>query len=366
MKVDWRLGSFAVLTLLHATIAAAGADLRHDDLSWFLDAQGHKQPVKSVADWEKRRVDILKHMQDVMGPLPDRSHLPPLDLKITETFDGDGYKRHTCSFTNLLDERVTAYLYVPDGIKPGERRPGALALQPTGDQGKAIVDGRGPHAQNRAYGIELAQRGYLVVAPDYPSFGEQKNYDFKASRYASGTMKAISDNLRCIDLLQSRDDVDGAKIACIGHSLGGHNTLFTAAFDVRVRVAVTSCGWTPFHHYLGGKSLANWAQDRYMPRIRDKYRADPDQMPFDFPEVLAAIAPRALFSSSPINDENFSIEGVRAGAAEVQRVYNLLGTGSGFLIRTPDYAHDFEDATRREAYQFMDARLDHQPVQNVP
>ena len=315
------------------------------------------QPVKSSADWEKHRADILKNMQEVMGPLPDRSHLPPFDLKIVETFQGAGYQRHTVSFANLFDERVTAYLYVPDGIKPGERRPGALALQPTGDEGKETVDGRGPYRFNRAYGLELAQRGYVVVAPDYPSFGQQKDYNFKTSRYASGTMKAISDNMRCIDLLQSRDDVDGSRIACIGHSLGGHNTLFTAAFDRRVTVAVSSCGWTPFHSYLGGKTLVNWAQDRYMPRIRDQYDANPDKMPFDFPDVLAAIAPRALFSNSPIHDPNFSVDGVRAGAAEVRRVYDLFGIDGRFILRTPDYAHDFEDETRREAYQFMDAQL---------
>ncbi len=321
--------------------------------------------VNSPGDWELRRARILDKMQEVMGPLPDRSRLPPLDLKIVETLQGAGYKRHTVSFTNLFDERVTAFLYVPDGIKPGERRPGALALHQTAKEGKENVDGRS-FRFHRPYGSELAQRGYVVVAPDYPSFGQQKDYDFKTSRYASGTMKAISDNLRSIDLLQSRADVDGAKIACIGHSLGGHNALFTAAFDRRVGVTVSSCGWTPFHYYLDGKTLVNWAQDRYMPRIRDKYGADPDKAPFDFPEVLAAIAPRGLFSNSPLRDTNFSVEGVRKGAVEVQRTYALFGVEDRFVLRTPDYDHDFEDETRREAYQFMDAQLGYRPVREVP
>jgi pimeloyl-ACP methyl ester carboxylesterase len=322
--------------------------------------------VVEPVDWEKRRAEILKKMQEAMGPLPDRSHLPALDLKIVGTCQATGYKRYTVSFANVFDERVTAFLYVPDGIRPGERRPGALALQPTGQEGKELVDGGISSRSHRPYASELAQRGYVVVAPDYPSFGQQQNYDFKTSRYASGTMKAISDNLRSIDLLQSREDVDGAKIACIGHSLGGHNTLFTAAFDRRVGVAVSSCGWTPFHYYLGGKSLVNWSQDRYMPLIRDKYGADPDKVPFDFPEVLAAIAPRALFSSSPLRDANFSIEGVRAGALQVEQVYDLLGAKDHFVLRTPDYDHDFADETRREAYQFMDAQLGFQSVRKVP
>jgi dienelactone hydrolase len=179
-------------------------------------------------------------------------------------------------------------------------------------------------------------------------------------------MKAISDNLRCVDLLQSRDDVDGGKIAVIGHSLGGHNALFTAAFDPRMKVVVTSCGWTPFHDYYGGKKLANWAQTRYMPRVTSAYGNDPDRMPFDFPELIGASAPRAVFSNSPVKDENFDVEGVRRGSAQVRKVYELLGVGDRFVVVHPDYAHDFTDETRREAYHFIDAQLGYKPAHDVP
>ena len=319
-----------------------------------------------AVDREGQHADLLKRMQDVMGGLPDRSQLPPLDLKIGESFQGEGYRRLTVTFANLFDERVTAYLYVPDGLKPGERRPGALALQSTGMPGKEIVDGRGPRGASRAYGMELAKRGYVVIAPDYPSFGEQKDYDFAKSRYDSGTMKAISDNMRCVDLLQSRDDVDHEKIAVIGHSLGGHNALFTAAFDERLKAIVTSCGWTPFHHYYGGKKLANWAQTRYMPRVTSVYGNDPDRMPFDFPELIASLAPRAVFSNSPVKDENFDVEGVRLAGATIQNAYAQAGAPARYVLRTPDYAHDFTDETRREAYAFIDGALSFTPVRAVP
>ena len=92
-----------------------------------------------------------------------------------------------------------------------------LALHPTGDLGKKIVDGQGG-PENLAYAKELAERGYVVIAPDYPSFGDLKEYDFKTDRYQSGTIKGIFDNMRCIDLLQSRPDVDPDKIGVIGHS----------------------------------------------------------------------------------------------------------------------------------------------------
>lgn len=316
--------------------------------------------------WAADRARTLRGMQEVMGELPDRSDLGGFDLRVTERLAENGYERRTVSFANVYGERVTAYLYVPQGLTAGERRPGVLALQPTGVEGKAIVDGRGPKREGREYAMELAARGYVVVAPDYPSFGEQVDYDFKRSRFASGTMKAISENMRCVDLLQSMTEVDGERIGAIGHSLGGHNALFTTAFDERIKVVVTSCGWTPFHYYYGGKKLENWAQDRYMPRVRDVYANDPGRVPFDFPGVIAAIAPRAVWSNSPVGDSNFEVEGVRVAEREVRKVYEGLGKGEKFVVRYPAYGHEFMDGERREAYRFLDTELAFRAAREVP
>ena len=52
-----------------------------------------------------------------------------------------------------------------------------------------------------------------------------------------------------MDLLQSRPEVDPEKIGVIGHSLGGHNAMFTAVFDERLKVIVSNCGFTSFPKY---------------------------------------------------------------------------------------------------------------------
>ena len=70
-------------------------------------------------------------------------------------------------------------------------------------------------------------------------------------------MKAIWNNMRAIDLLQTLPEVDGQRIGCIGHSLGGHNAMFTAAFDTRIQALVSSCGFTSFAKYYGG-NLKGW------------------------------------------------------------------------------------------------------------
>ena len=151
----------------------------------------------------------------------------------------------------------------------------------------------------------------------------------------------------------------------IGHSLGGHNAIFVGVFDPRLKVIVSSCGWTPFHDYYGGK-IAGWTSDRYMPRLRDVYALDPDRAPFDFYELVAAPAPRAFFSNSPLHDENFDVQGVKKAVAKAAEIYELLGARDRLQVRYPDCEHDFLVEVRREAYRFIDSVLAHEPRQDVP
>ena len=53
-----------------------------------------------------------------------------------------------------------------------------------------------------------------------------------------------------------------------------------------------------------------------MPKLKTVYELDPDRVPFDFYEVVAALAPRAFFSNSPISDSNFDVAGVRKAIME--------------------------------------------------
>lgn len=353
-------------------VAPAQAQGPHQRLMHYVDEGGREQPVRTRDDWQRRRTQILAGMQEVMGPLPAEmrrgdANAPapaPLDVQVLDSTEQQGVPRQTVSLASRNGERVTAYVWTPKGIAAGERRAAILALQPTGDIGKAIVAGDGK--ANRGYGLELAQRGYVVIAPDYVSFGDQKAHDFAKDDYVSGTMKGIVDHMRCVDYLQSRGDVDPAQIGVIGHSLGGHNSLFVAAFDPRIGAVVTSCGWDPFHHYYDGKKLANWAQQRYMPWVVEKFGADPDRMPFDFYEVVAAIAPRPLFTNSPLGDANFQYKGVKKGVRAAREVYELLGAPLSLQARYPNCSHDFPDPQRREAFAFLDDALKHKPTAVVP
>jgi dienelactone hydrolase len=282
----------------------------HSKLLEYRDGKG-VHPVKTPEDWAKRRADILLGMQEVMGPLPtDR---PPLDTKIDETLEQEGYVRYRLSYQADKGDRVPAYLLVPSVLQG--KAPAILCLHQTTAIGKGEPVGLGPRTTLH-YAKELAERGYICLAPDYPSFGDYA-YDFNADRYTSGSMKAIWNNIRGVDLLTEWPEVDPAKFGCIGHSLGGHNTIFTSVFDTRIQAAVSCCGFTAFGKYYGG-DLKGWSSDRYMPKIPSY--GGWQKMPFDFHELIAALAPRAFMAVAPLHDANFDNGGVREVMAAAREV----------------------------------------------
>ena len=349
---------------------AAGS---HRDLSWYVDSEGRTRLIRTPEQWAARRALILKGFQEAAGRLPSRENLPDLDLQITEDRSFRGVRLLSGTIQAEPGDRLPLDLYLPASAAdmPADRLfgsprtsavPGILALHPTGAAGRRIVSGEKP---NRQYAVELAQRGYVVVAPDYPSFGDYRSWDFRSERYASGTMKGIFNHMRCVDLLCALSAVDADRIGVIGHSLGGHNAIFAAVFDERIDVIVSSCGWTPFHDYYGGK-LEGWTSPRYMPRIRTRYGLDPDRVPFDFGELIAALAPRPFVSVSPLHDGNFSVDGVKRTIPKVRQIYDLLGARDAVTLFLPDCGHDFPTDMRLSSYEIIDRVLQFEPLPIEP
>ena len=312
--------------------------------------------MKTTADWAERVAHIRANMQQAMGPPPEARRWAPLDVEVVSEEKMAKYVRRKVRFTPEIGDRVPAWLLTPNDLPAGGKAPAMLCLHQTIASGKDEVAGLAGRP-SRFFGHELAERGYVCLIPDYPSFGEYA-YDFKTqgAHYASGSMKAIWNNVRAVDLLESLPQVNKDRIGVIGHSLGGHNALFTAVFDERLKAIVSSCGFTPFHDYYGGK-VAGWTSDRYMPRIRDVYENNADKIPFDFYEIVAALAPRGFFSNSPIQDGNFDIAGVRKAFAKAEEVYAIFHAKPKLTLATPDAPHDFPEAERKAAYEWLDGLL---------
>jgi pimeloyl-ACP methyl ester carboxylesterase len=220
--------------------------------------------------------------------------------------------------------------------------------------GKAEPAGLGTNP-DLDYARELAEQGYVTIAPDYPNFGEYQR-DVYAMGYASASMKAIWNNIRAVDVLTERSEVDPERIGVNGHSLGGHNAIFTALFEPRIRAIVSSCGFNAFPDYFRG-DITGWSHGGYMPRLRTHYGLDLHKIPFDFPELIGALAPRAFFTNSPLHDTNFAVEGVRVCLASARPIYALLGEPDQLQGIFPDAGHAFPPSSRQAAFAFLDRSL---------
>ena len=350
-----------VLLLLSIASRSPGQGLPvypdHARLLVVRDASGGERPVENVADWEVRRGHVLGHLQEVMGPFPGPERRAELDWKIRSTHQEKGYKRHKIDFQTEPGDRAPAWLLIPDAPEvpaAAVKRPAMLCLHQTVAVGKDEPAGLSKHP-DLSYARELAERGYVAIVPDYPNFGEY-HLDVYAKGYASASMKAIWNNTRAVDLLVSLPEVDPERIGAIGHSLGGHNAIFTALFEPRIKAVVSSCGFNAFPYYYKG-NIAGWSHKGYMPRLRDRYDLDLKRVPFDFPELIAALAPRPFFTNSPLHDANFEVEGVRVCLDAARPVYRLYGAEDALQAVQPDAEHSFPASARDAAYQFLDRRL---------
>jgi len=93
-----------------------------------------------------------------------------------------------------------------------------------------------------------------------------------------------------------------------------------------------------------------------MPLLAD-YRGRLAEIPFDFYELIAALAPRPLFVNAPLRDANFrqqSVDNILTAAAAVCRLYHVPKV---LQAAYPDCARDFPPDARETAYSFLDQHL---------
>ena len=332
------------------------------DLLKLRTQQGDLSPITDQAGWNQRRTQLVESMIAVMGELPGDEKRCPLDVQLDEEVDCGSYVRRLIRYQSEPDCYVPAYLCIPKTcLKPGASPvPAVLCLHPTDNQvGHQVVLGIAGRP-NRQYAAELAERGYVTLAPSYPLLAKYQP-DVRGLGWESGTLKAVWDNQRGLDLLESLSFVDRRQFGAIGHSLGGHNAVYTAVFDTRIRVIVSSCGLDAYTDYYRGnpevwRPEKGWCQLRYIPRLVE-YSGRLDEIPFDFPEMVAALAPRRVLIVAPLHDANFRAESVDRVVAAAKKIYQLWKAEDQLQVVHPDCEHDFPDAMRELAYRTIDSVL---------
>jgi pimeloyl-ACP methyl ester carboxylesterase len=144
----------------------------------------------------------------------------------------------------------------------------------------------------------------------------------------------------------------------VGHSLGGHNAIYTAAWDERITAVVSSCGFDSYLDYYSERGDAvwrpgqGWTQERYMPALAD-YAGRLREIPFDFHELIGALAPRAFLAIAPRGDANFKWRSVDRVMAAARPVYALHGVPERIAVEHPECEHDFPPEMRERAYAWL-------------
>ena len=284
--------------------------------------------------------------------------------RITEVVQCDGYRRERVEIDTEPGVTMPLYVLVPDTLRTGNKRttPAVLALHGHDSAGKLPIAGLGDDpgvaerisCYNYNYGEVAAQHGYIVFCPDARGFGERResfsqgaDQQFNSSCHQLAHMALplgmtvagmwTWDLMRLIDYAATRPECSGRKLAAIGLSGGGLQTLWLSALDERVDCAVVS------GYFYGAKDsllhLSDNCDCNYVPHLWEYA---------DMGDLGALVAPRPLLIESglqdPLNGPR-GIDNVKEQYAIASAAYSLTGALEKLTLDTFDGPHMWHGAT---------------------
>ena len=222
---------------------------------------GHGHTITAWDAWKQRRDQLRRWWLDFLGPLATQHRNLP-DYEVIAEDRPEGVLRQLVRYEVEPGWPVEAYVLKPLSI--GRLCPGVVCChstvrhtirQPAGVEGKP----------EKAFGLKMARRGYVAICPrcflwsnDLSISYEQHVARFHARHPQSkGMAKMLYDTMIAVDILAAMPAVDASRICAVGHSLGGKEVLYLAAFDERIRATVSSEGG-------GGTSFSNWDASWYL------------------------------------------------------------------------------------------------------
>jgi hypothetical protein len=246
------------------------------------DAEGNA--IATAEAWRAQRSRIRDRWIDFLGKFPEERG--PVALSILEEDHPRGCIRKLVRYEAEPGLPVEGYLLLPEKIEG--RLPGVVVLHSTADCTIRQPAGlEGPASHHLA--LDLARRGFVAFAPrcflwQYRDrdIGDAVTWLAKHRPGVKGMAKMLHDARRAVDVLESLPFVDPGRLGCIGHSLGGKEALYLAAFDERIRAAVSSEGGV-------GLAFSNWEAPWY---LGSSIRIP--RFPLENHQVLALVTPRAF------------------------------------------------------------------------
>lgn len=302
---------------------------------------------RALAARQKR---LRRAYLSILGPLPEKT---PLEPQITGTINCDGYRIEKVAYQSRPNHHVTANLYVPTNATGP--LPGVLVPCGHSDIGKACET-------YQSVCILLAKNGFVALIVDPISQGERYQFlkpdgkpatrggttdhtllDVGAMLVGSDTVTYEAwDNIRSIDYLVSRPEVDPKRIGCTGNSGGGTQTTFLMALDDRITAAAPSCYIMTREKLFATIGPPDGCQ--HLPREISLGIDHADYITMRAPKPTIILAARRDF---------FDITATRAAFAEAKRVYKTLGCPERVDMFEFDDKHGFSKPRRQAAVRWM-------------
>lgn len=240
---------------------------------------------------------------------------------------------------------------------------------------------------------ELVQRGMIGVAIDARYHGDRSGGAEGSAAYVAAITKAwrtpvgepqehpfyldtVWDLWRTIDYLETRGDIDGARLGMIGFSMGGIQTWLAASVDERIRVAVPAISvqsfrWSLEHEQWQGR--ARTIRDAHLAAAADLGEPEINARvcrelwnklipgildQFDCPSMLRLFAPRPLLIVNGELDPNCPLEGAKIAFAAAEQAYRETDAADKLKIMVaPGVAHKVTDEQRAAALDWLQSAL---------
>jgi len=310
--------------------------------------------------WRVWREKLRHRFVSSLGGFPDRP--APLEPRRLERVTCDGYVRERVEFTTYAGLRCPAYVLVPTGREArGSRLPAVVAFHGHGYGSREVV-GLSPTDEpildrptyQKNFGVELAKRGFLVVAPEMFGFGDRRlredsergrSYSCdrlsKALLHMGRTMAGhrVYEGMRAVDYLCMREDVDAERIGCMGISGGGLVAAFTAALDERIRSTAVS-GYV--NTFKASILDIDHCIDNYVPGLGEYA---------EMSDIVSLIAPRALLMEAGTKDDIFPLAAALEAYDRIREAYEVLGVPSNLARDVFEGGHEIGGA---HAYDWLE------------
>jgi cephalosporin-C deacetylase-like acetyl esterase len=291
------------------------------------------ETIRTPENWKAKKKDLKKRVMWVLGELPSYKRPSSVSLMDTRT-EGNLIKAKL-----PIDEKLICHLTWSAG------KEGKL---PTVIYCHAYLDQRGfdwprGYGWGTSVGERLAQKGFLAVEFDQFGYGT-RNHDcgiefYVESPHQSAMAVMVQDVRRIIDALSDIEIVDHDRIMVIGYSLGGAVALHVAALDERVKAVASVCGFASMRMDAHGNATEGLKRYYYLrptlPRL-GFFVGNEKRVPYDYHEILAMIAPRAVFILAPILDQDWFLEDVKRCYEEACKVYQILSAPDNIEFYTPN------------------------------